>query len=490
MFKLFSKLFNRTTDEASLQGFSVKEVTTQDQPTALLPPRISSSLEDSLSAQASEAYQMGDINEVKISSTWKDFFKKRPADIPYFDAYQGDPFIAVVISRENVPGLEIIKQTLLSGRDPGLHVQAYLEGGYPIIRSVFCFKDNPLDPLYLEAPLCIEDGSIQEFYNAIDGSEKINIIISHVSDLDHQAGVSCMIPNRLRESIKEQFDTVIDSFTNLRPGGTFQESVKSMELTFASATDGVELNHMVDMPINGPATLQVLEFHSKEGVREFLETNTSNKTPSGIEQDSFSELIINNLEQTDETRGWEKIAELKNATDYYPNRPGQIDEVLNVSRELIERFPDFDLPRLWHITALLDQNRKQEACDSLVEGVLTCNRKSEILGCFAQTLFWSQTIETADDFMHLFVSSLAACQLNSGMYFGRCFLAAYLDHYQLAHPDFISELKNCGVSFDNSTMSRINRLVLTYPPDGEIGKCIDIRNVMKSFIETNSSSGL
>lgn len=178
--------------------------------------------------------------------------------------------------------------------------------------------------------------------------------------------------------------------------------------------------------------------------------------------------IIKHLHQEEEERGWGEVIDLQRATSRYMNRPDQARDVNELCSQLIKKNPDFDLPRLWHVTSLFDLGKKDEAISSMLEGIASCKRKSEIFGCFAQDMFWNDCVESQEDFILLFAAATAAFKLGSGIYFSQCFLADYFDFHGLYDDDLVRELRNCPASFDDTSRRKVLDLVTSYSPDDDI----------------------
>ncbi len=177
--------------------------------------------------------------------------------------------------------------------------------------------------------------------------------------------------------------------------------------------------------------------------------------------------ILNNIDQENENRDWGQVMNLKNVTNKYSHRPDQAKDVLTVSEKLIEEFPDFDLPRIWHITALIDLDRITDALISFKKGIPLCKRKCDLYDCFSQDYFWSDSIQNINDFKLLFASSIAAFKLSSVIYFSQCFLVQYFEHYCIEHNDIIKKLKDCPISFDYQSLNQVKDFVKRYDPNDD-----------------------
>lgn len=207
----------------------------------------------------------------------------------------------------------------------------------------------------------------------------------------------------------------------------------------------------------------------------------SGKAPLGGNppRDSSSTLIekiLENIQQEIEDRGWDSVLDLQQATYAYSNRPDQAKKLLPICNDLIEKIPDFDLPRVWHVTALFDLGRPTEAIVSFEHGIDLCKRKRDIFGSFAQDFFWNERADSLENFKILLAASIAGFKLKTGMFFGQCFLVQYLSYYALVNKTMIEDLKNCPVGFDNDTLARVVTIVTEFPPD------LEIKNMVSKYL--------
>ena len=141
------------------------------------PPRTNRSLEDGL-RKSQQDQAMAAIGTMKTYADWGDIFKTRPFDIPFYTALNGRACILIYFSARSVPQAGVIGETLASGRAWILHTAAFLQGSYPLLRCNLVFPDNPRDPFFLESPLNLRDGDVQDFCQARKAFTIQNIMIN------------------------------------------------------------------------------------------------------------------------------------------------------------------------------------------------------------------------------------------------------------------------------------------------------------------------
>jgi len=222
------------------------------------PPRTSRSLEDGL-RKSQQDQAMAAIGEYRTISDWGNVFETRPFDIPFYTALNDRACILIYFSARSVPRAEIIGQTLGSRRPWILHTAAFLQGSYPLLRCNLVFPDNPQDPFFLESPLNLRGGDVQDFCHAILADEYIDVIINHeqlskglYTCAFHAPGLSSILRKELEQVLKNLKQTATEA--------DFNASVRKMESVFPSGSAGIDRAKCTRLMLAGDAQNKIIEY--------------------------------------------------------------------------------------------------------------------------------------------------------------------------------------------------------------------------------------
>jgi len=221
------------------------------------PPRASPSLEDDLKREQRQfAASAGSVHTL---ADWDDILSSRPLDVPFLTALNGRATILIYFSSQSVPDAGVIQEVLSSRRPWLMHTSAFLQGPYPILRFHLVFPDNPQDPFFLEAPLDIRSGNVQDFCKAIMGDEHMDIILKHETQAEgcyatefHGAGLAAILGREVRQ--------VIAGMQPGSMGAEFRAGVRAMESAFRTPSDGIDRAKCVRLVLTGSARNKLIRY--------------------------------------------------------------------------------------------------------------------------------------------------------------------------------------------------------------------------------------
>ncbi len=222
------------------------------------PARWNTSLEDRLQEEQRKM-AMPSTGSVRIYGSWGEFLEKRPLDSLYFTALRGRACLLVSLSAQSVPRPDIIKTILKEERPWMFCANAFLQGAFPILRCHLVMPDNPRDPFFLEAPLSIRDGDVQDFCRAAMADEHLDVLLGHELLGDGMYMLEMRGPG-IAELLRREVSRALKA---LRPQATkadFQASARMMERAFASGSAGVERAHCVRLRVVGKAKHSTIVF--------------------------------------------------------------------------------------------------------------------------------------------------------------------------------------------------------------------------------------
>jgi ribosomal protein L37E len=242
----------RTTEECPKCGspFSppprqVEKVSNADRMLEL-PQRKNSSLGDRLTLDREKLrHNLGIEGRVSIHSSWDELLMDRPLDVPLYLALRGEAFIGVLLARRSIPDPRLLDEIVRSRPPFLLHSKAFLDGGYPVLRMNLYIPDKPADPLCLESPLDVRDGDAQEFFQAVQRSEQIRLILIHEAEPGRVVNL-LVVATGLAELLKREIDKLLRALAHTANGeGSFRAASEHMERVFRSATHGIDRRHLV-----------------------------------------------------------------------------------------------------------------------------------------------------------------------------------------------------------------------------------------------------
>ena len=222
------------------------------------PPRTSSSLEDSL-RKSQQDQAMAAVGTMRTYADWGDIFKTRPFDIPFYTALNGRACILIYFSARSVPQAGVIKETLASGRAWILHTAAFLQGSYPLLRCNLVFPDNPRDPFFLESPLNLRDGDVQDFCQAILADDYIDVIIKHEQLSEGQYTCAFHAPG-LPSILRKELEQVLKNLKQTATKADFTASARRMESIFPSSSAGIDRAKCARLEFSGEAKNKIIEY--------------------------------------------------------------------------------------------------------------------------------------------------------------------------------------------------------------------------------------
>ena len=213
------------------------------------PPRNNNSLEDNMRLQTQRT-AFADMNTYEIIASWNDVFKQRPLDIPFYTALNNRACVLIYISTRAVWHHKTIDKVLSSRRQWSLHLAAFVDGSFPILRCNLTFPDKPENPLYLESPLDIRNGDVQEFCKAILADAHIDIMLKHEQNEDVHHGFECHGPG-LKSILKKELRRVLRNFQPNSTDADFKMSVRLLESVFPSPGSGLDRAKTVPLIFDG-----------------------------------------------------------------------------------------------------------------------------------------------------------------------------------------------------------------------------------------------
>ena len=225
------------------------------------PERLHASLEDNLRSEAAENNFGPATGRVALLASWDDKFEGIPLDILHFTALNKRACILVMYSEDLIPNFETLKQVIKTGCPWDLHFSPYLRGKYPILRANLAFPDNVQGTLWLEAPLDLSNGDIQDFCIAAIADEKIDLIIKHQSQSDGYHALSFEVRG-ISKLLKKEVANVIAQY---KPGLTRQDFDASYDLLlqdYSSAADGLNSANILSIDYIGRARNAFMQFDS------------------------------------------------------------------------------------------------------------------------------------------------------------------------------------------------------------------------------------
>ncbi|HOT97086.1 MAG TPA: hypothetical protein PLG50_05435 [bacterium] len=226
-----------------------------------LPERRTASLEDNLRSETAENNFGSATGRVAIIASWNDKFATIPLDILHFTALNGRGCILLMLSEELVPDSGSVKEVFASKRSWNIHFSPYLRGKYPILRANLAFPDNLQDPLWLEAPLDLCNGDIQDFCTAVMADEKIDLLLKHQSDADGYFGV-CFDAPGIAKLLKKEIANLAGHFKAGLSRQDFDDAYDQMLQDYPNSWDGLNSDHVLVIHYEGRAKNYLLDFKS------------------------------------------------------------------------------------------------------------------------------------------------------------------------------------------------------------------------------------
>jgi len=221
-------------------------------PSLNFPPKTTGSLEDAIRSEKQSIAGSG-AGKVAIYASWSDEMEHRPFDIPMYTAIHDSATILVYISSGSIADGRDLEKIFREELPWTLHMSAFLDGPYPVLRFTLSVPDDPANPLMLETPLDIRMGDIQAFCEAALRKEQIDLIVSHESvgsDNSWAASYRCKgIAKLLRREVNQ-------AAAKLQPVATeedFNKSVRRMEAKFQEPSAGIDDAAGIQLVFAGPA---------------------------------------------------------------------------------------------------------------------------------------------------------------------------------------------------------------------------------------------
>ncbi len=180
---------------------------------------------------------------------WRVFLRDRPGDIPFYTSVNGEPCIAIHLTGSTVQDPRLVDRAIDNKWSHGLFCKTFTFGGYPLIRTNFCFVDVPDDPLIMETALNITQEDVQNFFNATQKADSLYVIINHSVNPDKVHQLRCVIPPALKELQKREVEKAIESYNQGLRSLEFKEAVAEMERMFPSANFGVSTTDFIDLEL-------------------------------------------------------------------------------------------------------------------------------------------------------------------------------------------------------------------------------------------------
>jgi hypothetical protein len=223
------------------------------------PERQHASLEDNLRSEAAEHNFGPSTGKVQMLASWDDKFKSIPLDILHFTALNKRACILVMYSEDLIPNFETLKEVVKTGCPWDLHFSPYLRGKYPILRANLAFPDTVQGALWLEAPLDLSNGDIQDFCIAAIANEKIDLIIKHQSQSDGYHALSFEAKG-ISKLLKKEVINVIDQYKSGLTRQDFDASYDLLMQDYSSASDGLNPANILSFDYIGRARNAFLEY--------------------------------------------------------------------------------------------------------------------------------------------------------------------------------------------------------------------------------------
>ena len=251
IFNLFKTKKKKLSGALSTSGIS--EATNHR---AGFPPRMNTSLEDYMHQSAKEKMQMGGLGTLHMTRSWDDELKGTVLDVPVYTAFLSTPIIKINFSDRLIGSLDTILDTIESNRKPALYTKLFTDNNYPILRTIFCFRDDPGNPLLLESPLDLPEADFQDFYVALQTNDSLDLIMKHSNKI---IALSCSYDSRVPKMFQAEVDKAKEQYKKVTDSNGFKQTVSAMENTFASANDGVTNQDLIDLEYNGEAKNQIIK---------------------------------------------------------------------------------------------------------------------------------------------------------------------------------------------------------------------------------------
>jgi len=257
MFSFIKKIFSTDKNESGLEGLNTSKVKESTNKKSIFPPRSIGSITDSLRAQTRENFEHGEVGKAGVSATWEDYLHKASPGIPFYTAFKGVPVILIFMSRAFIPDKDVVADVFHNITNnneaalPALHAKAFLQGGFPVIRQIFCFRDTPSNPLLLEAAMNIEDGDFQEFYESLQTSNTLDFIMMHEAGNGEAFALSLNISQAIRDELKDELQTVLAAYKDRDEGSSYNKAVDVMQQVYTSASDGVDRSVLKNLTCAG-----------------------------------------------------------------------------------------------------------------------------------------------------------------------------------------------------------------------------------------------
>jgi hypothetical protein len=177
----------------------------RDEPRYLPQRRVPSTIDDITAEARSQAAETS--TQIGSEHTYFDLHDTvcTRVDSPYYLGLLGRAAICLRLSSQLVHDLAGVHHGL-SERKPTLHFTDYLQGGYPILRTVLLLPIPGEVPLEFESPLRLTDGDVQEFCLAAIRTEKIELHISHTVD-QKRISATC-VAHRVERVLGRAMDTL------------------------------------------------------------------------------------------------------------------------------------------------------------------------------------------------------------------------------------------------------------------------------------------
>jgi len=206
-----------------------------------------------------------------------------------------------------------------------------------------------------------------------------------------------------------------------------------------------------------------------------------------MQEKELYQLILKNHKDELEERDISSIPELYELTKMGIQNEFMAKNALPKLLELMDEYPDFDMPVIWVANCYLKLDKKEEALNVIEQKISGLKRKTELCACFAPELFhWALDLNkklSISDHQVLLACCIGAYRGNSFMYFGKLFLADFVAQRGLGSNALIDNLRKThnGMAFygdyHKSVLNEI-RLIVMKP---EIEKAIKDLAYFKPF---------
>jgi hypothetical protein len=251
------KLFNWfSKDKKSLlDGVKTSDVSRSESSKLGFPPRKNKSLTDYMFNSAKEKFEFGSIGSVTLTRTWEDDFKGSAVNVPLYTSFKDDPIIKLYISDDYVSDYRALTNAVNNNWQPAVYTKFFSESKYPVLRTIFCYRDNPKNPLLFESVLDIAEADFQDFYIALMKTDRLDLVIKNNNQI---FGFCCKYPNELKQMFKREVDIMLAKYKQLKDYDGFNEASAKIMKVYSSANDGLNMHDLVDLEFSGKAKNEII----------------------------------------------------------------------------------------------------------------------------------------------------------------------------------------------------------------------------------------